>query len=138
VPRPGSPSPPRAGAEAEHGATAALQRLAAAVPTRAAPSQTGPGAVLSPAPGRPGPTEQIEPAPLENDLNDGYDRALFGPSQRPDEPITTGVPFGPGANYRPKPFEDDRSFVLRVADELENSPDATALASYIADLRAGR
>lgn len=79
----------------------------------------------------------VPPAEDPNaDLNDGYDDALFGPTMRPTEPLTHGAPFGPGANFVPRPDEDNRSFSLRVADELEATGSA-ALAPYIAKLRFG-
>ena len=46
-----------------------------------APLAATPGAASNPLPTRPG-----GPAPT----------ALFSPSQRPDEPVTAGAPFGPG------------------------------------------
>lgn len=81
----------------------------------------------------PPPTPEDDP---NADLNNGYDEALFGPTMRPSEPLTTGAPFGPGANFIPRPDEDDRSFTLRVADTLEASGSAR-LAPYIAKLRFG-
>lgn len=59
------------------------------------------------------------------DLNDGYDEALFAPSKRPNEPVTAGVGFGPGINYRQSDTEDDRTFMLRVADDLDRTGSAS-------------
>jgi len=70
-------------------------------------------------------------------VSGGYDEALFGPTWRPEEPITHGAPFGPGRSFVILPYEDERSFVLRVADQLEHSDQGGALGRYIAKLRAG-
>lgn len=134
MPRPGQVVP-RAAADAEHGSTAALQRLASAVP-RVAPA-AAPEQVRPPA-GSPSPPAPPGAGQLTGDLNDGFDSALFGPTNRPNEPITEGAPFGPGSNYVRRPYEDDRSFMLRVAQELEAGPEAGPLAAYIEDIRKGR
>ncbi len=130
--RPGEVTP-RAGADAEHGATAQLQRIAGAVPAR-----TG-GAELPPSVSNPSsPTGATQVRPAAEELNGGYDAALFAPTDRPDEPITDGMPFGAGSNWRPRPFEDDRAFMLRVADEIERSPEGTKLGAFVQDIRNGR
>ena len=48
-------------------------------------------------------------APQETDV------ALYGPTHRPSTPITQGAPFGPGADFVPRPFEDERDYTHRVA-----------------------
>jgi hypothetical protein len=131
VPRPGEVVP-RAPADAEFGSTAALQRLARTVPA-------GAGAAERPGPGRP-PTEPPDPEDSDEDLNEGFDRALFAPTARPDEPLTAGMPFGDGPNWTPRPTEDDRSFLMRVAADLERDPAAASsaqLRTYIAKIRQG-
>src|SRR5207249_1857480 len=119
-------------AEAPYGATAALQRMDEAVPKRAG---ARPPAVGAPQ-GEPGALESPTGQP-PTDLNGGFDQALFAPTDRPTEPITAGAPFGPGANYVPKPYESDRAFALRVADQLEQTPTAGDLGPYINKLRWG-
>lgn len=126
----GEPGPIRAGADAPVGETASLERMALArrqpapvTGAGAAPVQTG-----VPSPGQ---TSQGGGLP---ELNGGYDPALFGPSDRPNEPITSGAPFGPGPAFVPTPQEDSRTFMLRVADSLSQTPE---LASYVARIRAG-
>lgn len=133
MPRPGEVTP-RAAAGSDHGADAQLKRLATAV---AVDATRGSGA--QPQPPTPGPTASPQAAQAAaQDLNDGYDNALFAPTQRPTEPITSGAPFGTGPNFVPRPFEDDRSFALRVAGELEASPSARDLAPFIQKLKDGR
>jgi hypothetical protein len=78
---------------------------------------------------------QPEPE-LQEDASGGYDDALFAPTDRPDEPITHGAPFGAGANFVALPYEDEFAFRRRVADELESSGTAS-LNPYIAKLRTG-
>ncbi len=118
---------PRADSTADHGSDAQLKRLAAAVATKATTPGPGSGGGASPA------AAQAQQA----DLNDGYDTALFAPTDRPNEPVTAGVPFGPGSNFVPQPFEDDRTFMLRVASDLKASPGARDLGPYIAKIEQG-
>lgn len=137
----------RAGESAEHGASAQLERLDRSVgesvpqgpavrrvpqdagPTMEAVSQTG----LAPAA-----EEGVDlPPELDDELNEGYDEELFAPSREPDLPVTDGVPFGPGADFIPRASEDDRSFMLRVARELEGSG-IGGLEPYIRAIREGR
>ena len=78
------------------------------------------------------------PPELTGDLNGGFDEYLFEATGRPDEPITTGAPFGAGANFVPRPAETPRRFMLRVADTLERSPSAgPEVAKLVARIRAG-
>jgi len=113
---------------AEHGTGAALRRLAGTVEAPR-PERTPRVRVVSPA------QEQNQPIP-EEDASGGYDEALFAPSDRADEPITHGAPFGAGANFVALPYEDEFAFRRRVADTLESDgPDS--LAPYIAKLRNG-
>lgn len=118
---------------AEHGTGVALRRLAGAVQApRAEPAprpERRPVSDVEPVEG-PGAEEQDE------DSTGGYDDAVFAPSDRPDEPITHGAPFGPGANFVALPYEDEFAFRRRVADELESSGPAS-LGPYIEKLRTG-
>lgn len=92
------------------------------------------GAVVpGPGPGGPGPGATTEGAPPP-ELNGGYDAALFGPTDRPGEPVTTGMPFGAGPSFVPLPTEDTRTFMLRVANDLSANPE---LAAYVAKIRSG-
>lgn len=115
----------RAPEDAPFGTGAELRRLAGTVRER--PPR------VRPVPTR-GPAVAERP---EQDLNDGYDEKLFAPTERPDEPITAGAPFGPGPTFVPLPQETTRSFAIRVAQMLEESPQADALRPYIERLRAG-
>jgi hypothetical protein len=105
--------------------------VAQAVPAqpRQAQAQQGGPPLVSPPTG---------PPELTDELNNGADALLFGPSDRPDEPVTHGAPFGPGASFTAEPDETQRSFLLRVADSLDASPAATAQARrYITRIRLG-
>lgn len=66
-----------------------------------------------------------ESPPPEPDLNpqNPVEEALFGPSRRPDEPITFGLPVGPGPMGTPPPDEDEklRSFMRGLAAD-PNAP----------------
>jgi hypothetical protein len=57
---------------------------------------------------------------------------LFGASERPDEPITSGVPTGPGAGPAPRdvedPYDSDMVFISQYLPALRKaseSPNAT-------------
>lgn len=118
MPRPGTIEP-RAGADAPHGATADLQRLAKAAPTRSAPSTPAPAPAARPTT-VPSPETQLP----GTDLNNGFDEYLFAPTARDAEPLTEGAPWGPGANFVPRRMETSRDFLNRVADELSVAPGA--------------
>lgn len=47
---------------------------------------------------------------------------LFGATDRPDEPVTSGVPFGPGADFSRYSYESDNEFLARVSKQLESNP----------------
>lgn len=131
--RPGEVVPIRAGADAPHGESADLARLA--VPRQGA----GPA---NPSQGQ-GPPVPNQQAPIpggalpggQPDLNGGFDAALLSPTTRPQEPLTHGASFGPGSNFVQAPSEDDRTFQLRVADTLSTDP---KLAPFVEALRTGR
>lgn len=80
------------------------------------------------------PDPQLDP---NVELNGGFDKALFGSTARPDEAVTHGAPFGDGANWTPRPNEDDYTFLLRVADDLDASPMSKSLSTYTAKIRRG-
>lgn len=128
MPRAGEVTP-KAAADAPFGSTAALQRMAQAVPITADQAARAPN---TPADALPDP--QMDP---NVELNGGLDKVLFGPSARPNEPVTHGAPFGDGANFIPRPNEDDHTFMLRVADELDASPLSKSLSTYTAKIRRG-
>jgi hypothetical protein len=50
----------------------------------------------------------------------GLENVLFADTDRPEEPITAGAPFGPGPGPRPA-SGDDTMFRKRVATELLNA-----------------
>jgi|DEB0MinimDraft_6_1074348.scaffolds.fasta_scaffold14966_1 hypothetical protein len=55
---------------------------------------------------------------------------LFSPTQRPDEPVTAGAPFGPGPGAAPNIQRRARlSDLLRRASEQDNSGDSEFLAA---------
>ena len=53
---------------------------------------------------------------------------LFGPTQRPIEPITTGLPVGPGAG--PEAIVQDRARMRTVADTFSMLADVTGSPMY--------
>lgn len=59
------------------------------------------------------------------DLTD-FDDVLFGPTSRPDESITHGANFGPGANFTTRNPETDSEFMARAALDLANAPGASS------------
>lgn len=85
----------------------ALAQIGAAPPTGASPF----------APGGAGPARRLVDEELLEEM--------LRPSDRPEEPITTGLPFGAGANFTRLPDETDEAFRGRVASELLESPTVT-------------
>jgi hypothetical protein len=47
---------------------------------------------------------------------------IFGPSGRPDEPITQGAPFGAGSDFLRSAYESDEAFTQRIASQIANAP----------------
>ena len=52
--------------------------------------------------------------------------ALFAPSDRQEEPLTAGMPQGPGAPETPRAAEGPRAFLRRVASRMAASPSASS------------
>jgi len=50
------------------------------------------------------------------------DEFLFGATDRPAEPVTTGAPVGPGADFTRFSVESDRDFRRRVAESILSRP----------------
>lgn len=57
----------------------------------------------------------------EGDMT-GLDHKIFGRTDRPGEPVTTGAPFGDGPDVIRWRNESEREFRMRVAKEIANSP----------------
>lgn len=77
---------------------------------------------LLPAPDALAAAEDQQPsAPLTD-----FDELLFGATDRPEEPLTQGANFGPGANFTTRGPETDRDFMARAALELANAPGASS------------
>jgi len=49
------------------------------------------------------------------------DAGVFGPTQRPNEPITAGIPYGPGQNPAGQPTDPD--IVLQVLSQMIPHPE---------------
>lgn len=68
--------------------------------------------------------------PMEGDLTGGLDNLVFGPTDRPHEPITQGAPVGEGSNS----VGDARSAKERMQDtalKIINNPDVSPTTSAI-------
>lgn len=96
-----------------------------ALPATPPPAPGPPGNVAAGGGGTPA------PGPDPGSLGD-----LFGPTARPDEPLTAGMPFGPGPGaeaVRSAPGDPDLDLLRRV---FQAHPD-TALGRIIAQLEGG-
>lgn len=51
---------------------------------------------------------------------------MFSPTDRGQEPITAGAPFGDGSNYVRQSYESDDDLMQRVASSIAAKPDAPA------------
>ena len=61
--------------------------------------------------------------PAVSGLEEGAQKFIFDtPTARPDEPVTTGQPFGPGASYVQLAHETATTYRERVANSLLSSP----------------
>lgn len=66
------------------------------------------------------------------------EKFLFGPSDRPNEPITHGAPFGAGSSHAPAAYESDDALISRVATQVASSPTANPdLKAFAARVAAG-
>jgi hypothetical protein len=90
-------------ANGQYGERKALQQMQTAAPMQGnpVPSMPTPSLPASPQPAMP-------PEPITN---------LFAPTERPEEPLTSGVPFGPGSNIPPAlaSAQDDVAAQIRAA-----------------------
>jgi hypothetical protein len=78
----------------------------------------------------PGPGSTPAPPPALSAIPDG---GIFGPSERPDEPLTAGMDFGPGAGAPPPDvLPQDPDFRLRAALAVSGSPVLARLLSRVA------
>lgn len=63
---------------------------------------------------------------------------LFGPTDRPNEPITAGAPFGPGPLAPKGSFRTERAQVATVAELVRTNPQVSAEArAWAARVQAG-
>jgi hypothetical protein len=64
---------------------------------------------------------------------------LFAPTDRPNEPLTDGMPFGPGRNSVPPRGETEQQARTRTANELRVSPyQSPEVAEFISRLEKGQ
>jgi hypothetical protein len=64
--------------------------------------------------------------------------SLLRQTDRPDEPVTSGQPFGPGPNTMPTPRDRPGDFRRRVAKSLVDAPGATdSVREFAARLASG-
>lgn len=83
---------------------------------RAAPMTGGPAMPQAPA----GPSQAAAPVPGKNFPQFGRD--AFGPTLRPQEPITAGIPTGPGSQGSSWYLRQDPKTLLRAAYEAYPDP----------------
>src|SRR5262245_6290659 len=134
MPRPGEVTS-RQPSGSDYGSTAALQRLDTAVPNQ--PPQQQPAGPMPPPPPQGGDVSvQMTPQP-QGDVTGGFDSAMVPPTDNPAIPLTHGMPFGPGANFVPTPDEDDREFMLRVANTLQSQPTTQRVKNFADRIRLG-
>lgn len=63
---------------------------------------------------------------------------LYGPSTRPNEPVTAGAPFGPGPDFTAGAYETQAQFVQRISTELSQGANATPeVKQFAARVQAG-
>lgn len=91
---------------------------------------SGPGALsqrtdMQPAPPGTAPIQQVGGTPQNFKIPSTPVTSLFDPTQRPNEPVTAGVPVGPG--YSPVQVNSKYAMVNKYMDQLETmaaQPDA--------------
>lgn len=81
--------------------------------------------------GAPMEEEQFTPGTPEEEF-------LFSNSDRPNEPLTAGAPFGPGPNFVTRPVQTDSQFRQGLVARLETTPvNSPELKAYIDKVRRG-
>lgn len=88
------------------------------------------------------PSEDILKAANEDPQPSGqvtnFDDILFSGTDHPNEPITTGVSFGPGPSFTRRGTESDRDFLTRAAGDIASSPAASSrVKSFAARVARG-
>jgi hypothetical protein len=132
----------RAPEGSEHGSSARLQELEAALPAPVSEEEAPGGPVPGPVEGIEVPEEELALGEEDEDdelAPEGEDEEmLFGPPPEDDIP-TAGFPWGPGSNTVRPPRLSDRVFLRRVAETLARSgfSDARKLADRIGRERLG-
>jgi len=107
--------PVRVAPDQPYGERKALETLQGSAPM---PDRTA--GAPQPAPTQAGPS--MAPAPPVPTQSPGYGRDAFGPTSRPTEPITTGVPGGPGSKGGSWFLKEDPKSLLRLAYEAYPDP----------------
>jgi hypothetical protein len=64
-----------------------------------------------------------EPPP-EDFSPSGEDNFLFAPTDRPEEPVSAGAPFGAGPDFTKYAYESDEQFLQRSLGTLASQPGA--------------
>lgn len=95
----------------QYGAGVQLQNQVAAAPLAQGPG--GPPAAAEPSMG---------PGDMRAVLGD-----LYAPTQRPDEPVTAGIPYGPGAPGTPMLPDDPDEWLRAALMASQGNPDIAAL-----------
>lgn len=114
------------------------ERAAQEVAQRAVPLAPTPAEGAAPAPTSVAPSEQPS-IPLAQSLARAAPKAgslpFLGPTDRPNEPVTAGLPFGAGPG--PEVMNQGSAIAARPVttafDELAQSPNATPAVSSLAD-----
>jgi hypothetical protein len=88
--------------------------------------------------------QHLAPEPAFEDEQQAFepsgeqDEYLYGPSDRPGEPITAGAPFGPGASTPLGGFRSDAEVVNTVARQISANPNASPeTKAWAARVKAG-
>lgn len=84
-----------------------------------------PGRFAQPAPRPTSAGRQTGTPAISGDIT-GMDSWLFSGTDRPDEPVSAGAPWGAGPNFTKLPSEGDVEFRKRVANMLLNDPSTGA------------
>lgn len=80
--------------------------------------------------------EMIDPSydPLADYTPENVDMEfLTSPTDRPQEPLSHGAPFGPGADFTPHQFTNDASMMRQVVQRMAAAPGADAEVKAFAD-----
>lgn len=114
----------------QYGDEAREQAEQRAVPEGSTPVPTTPSDAVATATSTPGATQGQDTSPVSNPLPTPGSMPFLHPTNRPNEPVTAGLPFGPGPG--PSAISNAPPLVADTLATLAASPNASSRVAQLA------